>query len=128
MDERKIKGKLHCRKCNKGKTIENTFIQRHNVYGFRWASYCKSCELAMKKDKRKQMKKENRISKKYKTTKVWEKTNKNHYPDQDWVWQQLETPGINVAEAIEKKYHLKSHGNEGNPGNRWINRNKNKNK
>jgi len=54
------------------------------------------------------------------------KTNKNHYPDSDWVWQQIEnsTTGRALGEALDKKYALKAHGNEGNPGNRWKNKNK----
>ena len=60
--------------------------------------------------------------KKYQITKVWEKSNKNHYPDSEWVWQQLETPGVNLVEAMDKKYELKKHGNEGNKGNRWKNK------
>jgi hypothetical protein len=47
--------------------------------------------------------------------KKWKKTNKKHYPDSDWVWQQLEY-NLGVEEFyrnLDKKYELKSHGNKG---------------
>jgi hypothetical protein len=48
--------------------------------------------------------------------KKWNKTKKNHYPDSDWVWQQLEN-NTGVEEfynKLDKKYHLSDqHGNKG---------------
>ena len=66
--------------------------------------------------------------KKYKTTKEWVKNNKKHYPDPDWVWEQIENneSPASLHDAMEKKYALKKHGNTGNPGNRWKNNDKNK--
>ena len=43
-----------------------------------------------------------------------QKTNKNHYPDPDWVWQQIENNEAPAAfyEKMEQKYSLnKVHGN-----------------
>ena len=59
--------------------------------------------------------------KKYKIIKVWERTNKNHYPDQEWVWNQIENSESTTLfnNAMEKKYALKEHGNTGNPGYRY---------
>ena len=39
------------------------------------------------------------------TTKKWKKSNKNHYPDSDWVWSQLENnvTGEKLYNAIDKK-------------------------
>ena len=65
-------------------------------------------------------------AKKYSITKVWEKTNKKHYPDPDWVWNQIENKDVKLTEAMDVKYALKKHGNTGNPGNRWKNNNNNK--
>ena len=47
--------------------------------------------------------------------KQWKKTNKNHYPDSEWVWTQLEN-NLDVEEFyrnLDKKYELKAHGNTG---------------
>lgn len=43
----------------------------------------------------------------------WKKTNRNHYPDSEWVWEQLENgvTGDKLYNAIDKKYALKTHGN-----------------
>ena len=66
--------------------------------------------------------------KKRRIHKVWEKTNKNHYPDTEWVWAQIENneAPYTLHEAMEKKYALKKHGNVGNPGYRYH-KNENKN-
>jgi hypothetical protein len=64
--------------------------------------------------------------KKHNITKIWEKHNKKHYPDSEWVWTQIEnseSPAL-LFDAIEKRYALKKHGNTGNPGNRWKNKSK----
>jgi len=47
--------------------------------------------------------------------KQWKKANKNHYPDPDWVWTQLENnvSGVDLCNKIEEKYELKTHGNKG---------------
>jgi len=58
-------------------------------------------------------------TKKYKVTKVWEKTNKKHYPDPEWVWSQIENEDVKVSEAMEVKYALKKHGNTGKNNNRY---------
>ena len=64
--------------------------------------------------------------KKHNTTKKWVKSNKKHYPDPDWVWQQIENneSPASLHDAMEKKYALKKHGNTGND-NRWKNNNNN---
>jgi hypothetical protein len=45
----------------------------------------------------------------------FQKTNKNHYPDPFWVWQQIENdfPASDFTDKLEKKYELKKHGNLG---------------
>lgn len=45
----------------------------------------------------------------------WVRTNKNHYPDSEWVWTQLENgiTGTKLYEKIDKKYALSDHGNLG---------------
>ena len=47
--------------------------------------------------------------------KEWSKPNKNHYPDSEWVWQQIENniPSTIFADKLEKKYTLSQHGNVG---------------
>jgi hypothetical protein len=48
------------------------------------------------------------------------KTNPNHYPDPQWVWNQIEK-GITGEELYDKmdvKYSLKAHGNLGKKQNR----------
>lgn len=57
-------------------------------------------------------------------TRQWEKVNKNHYPDPEWVWQQIEMneSPASFHEKLEQKYALSKHGNSGKV-NRWKNKN-----
>ena len=48
------------------------------------------------------------------------KTNKNHYPDPEWVWTQIEnneSPAV-IYEKMDVKYALNAHGNLGKKQNR----------
>ena len=49
------------------------------------------------------------------TIKTWERTNKNWYPDPEWVWTQLENhnSGTALYNKIDVKYELSDHGNLG---------------
>ena len=56
-------------------------------------------------------------------TRQWTKVNKNHYPDPDWVWTQIEnneSPAM-FMEKLDQKYSLSAHGNKGK-NNRWKNK------
>ena len=124
------KGRPHnpnCVKCGIVKTEENSYKNQYGKLG----SLCKSCDKeATKERKRNQRlgiipmrKKTNRRST---TGKEWIKSNKNHYPDPDWVWQQIEnneSPAM-FMEKLEQKYALSKHGNSGK-NNRWKNKNNN---
>lgn len=120
--------KPHCLGCDVFKTEENTYKQSKNG---NLQSYCKSCDKKrITENKRKKrlgigpMKKNKRSA----VTKYWAKSNKNHYPDPDWVWTQIENgeSPASFHEKLEKKYALNKHGNEGK-ANRWKNKNKNNN-
>jgi len=54
------------------------------------------------------------------TTKKWEKVNKNHYPDPEWVWTQIENgeSPASFHEKLNAKYALNAHGNLGKKQNR----------
>ena len=102
----------NCVRCNVLKTSENAYVYKDGRHG----SYCKSCEIQNSKENRKKwsdMAKRN-------TTKTWNKTNWNHYPDPDWVWTQIENGniGAKLYEKMDKKYELKAHGNTGIKQNR----------
>jgi len=60
------------------------------------------------------------MSKLGKTRKEWKKTNKNHYPDSEWVWAQLENgvTGTKLYDKLDVKYALSTHGNLGRKQNR----------
>lgn len=114
-----------CKRCGTIKTLENTYSNGRNESGM--AAYCRSCEKEYQRNRRLM----NKPKKRSVVTKQWVKSNKNHYPDPEFVWQQIENSvtGTLLSDALEKKYELKKHGNTGNPGNRWINdKDKNKNK
>lgn len=92
------------------------------MWGGSFGSYCKSC------DKRKGTMNKRKNSKdtlKSRGRKVWEKVNKNHYPDPEWVWTQIENneSPASYTEKLNAKYSLSTHGNTGRT-NRWKNKNK----
>lgn len=121
--EEKLKGKSHCKICGLKKTIENTYVYLNKL-----SSYCKSCEkIKTAKNKRVEIRMINKTKKRSVTPKIWEKTNKNHYPDSEWVWAQIEmneAPST-IMEKMDQKYALSVHGNTGR-SNRWKNNNNNK--
>lgn len=114
----------HCISCGILKTEENAY--RNSNGGA--SSYCKSCEKeSSKQNKRNKrlgiipMKKNPNI--RSVATHQWTKTNKNHYPDPDWVWTQIEnneSPAM-FMEKLDQKYSLSAHGNKGK-NNRWKNK------
>lgn len=110
------KKSYNCKVCGIEKTPENTYM-----WSGKFGSYCKSC------DKRKgtMNKYKNNNTIKSRGKKVWEKVNKNHYPDPDWVWIQIENneSPASYTEKLNQKYALSTHGNKGK-ANRWKNKNK----
>ena len=74
---------------------------------------CKSCESAYAKAYNRKTKQPN--PPKMRKLKKWNKLNKNHYPDPEWVWQQIENgnTGSKLYDKLDQKYALKSHGNLG---------------
>lgn len=98
MEERK-----KCRNCQVEQVITEFYTDPKKVDGR--SSRCKTCHKAYSK----------RYNMKPFKDKKWNKTNKNHYPDSDWVWQQLENgvTGLELYDKIDKKYELKAHGNKG---------------
>lgn len=108
----------NCTICGCVKTVENTWQSKRTG---KFNSYCRECD--------KQRTRYNNYYSQMKTTKHtkgnkrWERTNKNHYPNPDWVWSQIEL-GLNAEQYsnnLEKKYALKKHGNTGS-ANRWKNK------
>ena len=112
------KGKPHnpyCLKCGVLKTEDNAYKQPSG----KLQSYCKSCD---KKDKTERKRNQRLgmipIKKKHKRSvvgKEWSKPNKNHYPDPEWVWTQIENNESPAAfvEKLNQKYALSTHGNKG---------------
>ena len=115
--EENLKGKPNCKICGIKKGKENTYI-----WNSKFSSYCKSCEKNVTLMNKRRL--NNTL--KGRGKKVWEKTNKNHYPDPDWVWQQIENneSPAKFMEKLEQKYALSKHGNSGK-NNRWKNKNNN---
>ena len=114
--EENLKGKPNCKICGVEKTKENAYTWMGKV-----SSYCKSCE----KNKTLMNKRRNNNTMKSRGKKVWEKVNRNHYPDPDWVWTQIENneSPASYTDKLNKKYALSTHGNTGK-ANRWKNKNK----
>jgi len=116
------KGKPNCKICGIEKTLENTY-QRSDG---KLSTYCKECDKEKSYIAKGYNRDMDKKSRRKPGNKVWQKTNKNHYPDPEWVWQQIELNegAAQFMESINKKYALSTHGNKGK-SNRWKN-NKNK--
>lgn len=92
-----------CRRCGELKPLTDYYPDKHNSTGR--SAQCKYCHGEYHK----------KWNMKSTRDKKWTKTNKNHYPDSEWVWQQLEqnVGSEEFYRRLDKKYELKKHGNEG---------------
>jgi len=116
----------NCVDCGILKTKENTYASGTGGLG----SLCKSCDKTRSIERKRNrklgiipVKKHNKKNKRSYSPKEWVKSNKNHYPDPDWVWRQIELGegGAVFMEKLEQKYALSKHGNSGK-NNRWKNK------
>jgi len=76
-----------------------------------YQTYCKGCAREAGRTYYKHKAKIQNMKKPHK----WNKTNKNHYPDPEWIWTQLENgvQGEALYNKMDKKYALNTHGNSG---------------
>lgn len=103
MEERK-----HCNKCNNDKSLTEFYKSKNHVDGLQ--GVCKECYKKYRRNI-------NAMSKSSKRASIykWKKTNKNHYPDPEFVWEQIENniTGDEFQDRLNKKYALYDHGNLG---------------
>ena len=122
-----------CYKCLRTLSVDQFYKLAASKDGY--YNRCKSCDKAVQKQYYTSVKKPKKAKLKEMGNKLlgrerknWVKTNKNHYPDSEWVWTQLENgvTGKNLYDKIETKYALSTHGNLGKKHkthtNPWIKR------
>lgn len=112
MEERK----KQCSICKQQVPLSGFYANRLNKDGLQYK--CKGCEQEYLKTYNRKNKQPN--PPKMTKSKKWNKTNKNHYPDPEWVWTQIENgnTGSKLYDKIDQKYALKKHGNLGKKHNK----------